>query len=425
MIVAEVNFDGLIGPTHNYAGLSLGNKASTAHAGAPSYPRQAALQGLKKMKCLMDLGLTQGVFLPPLRPVTSLLHYLGYKGNDKEILTKAALEDRPLFNTLCSASAMWAANAATVIAASDSGDGRIHFITANLSTMLHRSLEAETTCQQLNRIFSDSCYFAVHRALPYGQHFSDEGAANHMRLTPSHKESGLNIFVYGEKGSGPYPERQNRRASQAVARLSSLPFDKNYFIPQKAEAIAKGAFHNDVVAVANEYVLLAHAEAFEDQDVWLDRMAQHVEGFIPLIIDSISLEQAIKSYLFNSQIVTLPDNQMAIILPREVKADPAVWQVVETIIKGNNPISQAIVVDVHESMANGGGPACLRLRVPLSKKALAAVDQRYILNEERWGQLCCLVEEFWPERLLPDDLINPDLWKTAVKAHWALINWLG
>ncbi|TQL17547.1 succinylarginine dihydrolase [Zymomonas mobilis] len=424
MIVSEANFDGLIGPTHNYAGLSLGNVASALHAGQASYPRQAALQGLQKMKSLMDMGLTQGVFLPPLRPVTGLLHHIGYKGDDKTILTQAAKDDRQLFNNLCSASSMWAANAATVIAAPDSDDGRVHFIAANLATMLHRHLEAKTTYNQLNQIFSNSCFFAIHHPLPCGQHFSDEGAANHMRITSAHSNTGLNIFVYGEKNDV-FPARQKLRASQAVARLGEVKSDQTWFIPQNKEAIAKGAFHNDVVAVANEYVLLAHAEAFENQGEWIDRISQKIDGFIPVIIDDITLEQAVKSYLFNSQLVTLKDRTMALILPREVKNDPAVWETVNRIIGGNNPINKAVVVDVRESMSNGGGPACLRLRVPLSKSALAAVDQRYILNNERWEKLCELVENFWPEKITPDDLVAPELWKSAVRAHWALTSWLG
>lgn len=424
MIVSEVNFDGLIGPTHNYAGLSRGNVASALHAGQPSYPRQAALQGLEKMKHLMDMGLTQGVFLPPLRPVTHLLHHLGYKGDDKTILKQAAKDDRLLFNNLCSASSMWAANAATVISEFDSHDGRVHFITANLATMLHRHLEAQTTYAQLNQIFSNSCFFAMHHPLPCGQHFSDEGTANHMRITSAHGRTGINIFVYGEKNDI-YPARQKLRASQAVARLGEVKPDLAWFIPQKKEAIAKGAFHNDVVAVANEYVLLAHAEAFEDQGEWIKRIAEKIDGFIPIIIDNITLEQAVKSYLFNSQIVTLKDRTMALILPQEVKSDPAVWETVNRIISGNNPIKKAVVVDVRESMANGGGPACLRLRVPLSKAALEAVDQRFILTPKRWEKLYQLVENFWPEKITPDDLVLPELWKTAVRAHWALTSWLG
>lgn len=57
----EVNFDGLVGLTHHYAGLSFGNEASTRHQNTLSNPRLAAKQGLLKMKALADLGYKQGV----------------------------------------------------------------------------------------------------------------------------------------------------------------------------------------------------------------------------------------------------------------------------------------------------------------------------------------------------------------------------
>ena len=50
MRAREINFDGLVGPSHNYAGLSPGNLASARNAGAISYPRAAALQGIEKMR---------------------------------------------------------------------------------------------------------------------------------------------------------------------------------------------------------------------------------------------------------------------------------------------------------------------------------------------------------------------------------------
>ena len=45
MPLTEINFDGLVGPSHNYAGLSIGNLASTRNAGQLSQPRRAALEG--------------------------------------------------------------------------------------------------------------------------------------------------------------------------------------------------------------------------------------------------------------------------------------------------------------------------------------------------------------------------------------------
>ncbi|EAP0071555.1 succinylarginine dihydrolase, partial [Salmonella enterica subsp. enterica serovar Stanley] len=49
MTAHEVNFDGLVGLTHHYAGLSFGNEASTRHRFQMSNPRLAVKQGLLKM----------------------------------------------------------------------------------------------------------------------------------------------------------------------------------------------------------------------------------------------------------------------------------------------------------------------------------------------------------------------------------------
>ena len=417
MTTIEINFDGLIGPMHNYAGLSAGNIASSANAGAVSQPRAAALQGLGKMKRLMDRGLAQGFIPPPRRPALAALRALGFDGGDKAVLARAAAEDPVLFNNACSASAMWAANAATVITGADSGDGRVHLVTANLSTMLHRSFEAPDSFRMLRSIFSDERHFAVHPALPPTQHFSDEGAANHMRLTHRHGTAGLNVFVHGAARGSRFPERQARRAGEAVARLAGIG---GFHTLQSQAAIEAGAFHNDVVAVANEHVLLAHAAAFEDRDGLFAAAQAAVPGFLPVEVDSIGLEDAISSYLFNSQLVTLPEGGMALVLPGEARANPGVWKAVETILAGNNPIDEAIVVDVRESMRNGGGPACLRLRVPVSAAARGGIDPRFLLDERRWAALCELVERHWPERIDAANLADPALWEAAAAAHDAL-----
>lgn len=418
----EINFDGLIGPMHNYAGLSAGNVASARNAHGVSQPRTAALQGLAKMRRLIDRGLLQGFFPPLRRPDTGLLRSLGFAGSDHEVLAAAAREDPLLLNNVCSASAMWAANAATVIAAPDAGDGRVHLFTANLATMLHRSIEGPQTCAMLRRIFSDDRYFEVHPPLPSTQHFSDEGAANHMRLAASHGDAGTNIFIHGAARGSRFPERQAKRAGEAVARGCGVSAALHML--QSQAAIEAGAFHNDVVAVANENVLLAHAEAFEDRAALLGALEAAVPGFVAVEIDSISLDDAVTSYLFNSQLVTLPEGGMALVLPAETQANPRVKAAINAVLAANNPINEAIVVDVRESMRNGGGPACLRLRVPVNDEARAAIDQRFLLDAARCDALAELVERWWPEEIAPGDLSNPALWDAAWAAHDALESWL-
>ena len=407
----EINFDGIIGPTHNYAGLSLGNLAATASAGAASHPRAAALQGIAKMRVNVRLGLTQGILLPHPRP-------------DREWLV--ALETDPsragrLWAAAASASAMWAANAATVSPAPDTADGRCHLTVANLVTMPHRSHEWPETFRQLRLAFADPA-FAVHGPVPAP--FGDEGAANHMRLCRSHGEPGVEIFVYGEAG-GPFPARQHPEGSAAVARRHGVT---PVLVQQSPEAIAAGAFHNDVVAVANEHVLFAHEHAFADKErFYADLRARLPEvEIVEVPASAVSLADAIESYLFNAQLVTLPEGgpsaelgrAMALILPSEAKANGRVWDWLETLVAGNGPIRHLVPVDVRESMANGGGPACLRLRVVCDP---ATVDPRFLVDEAKLDRIAAVVATHWPERVGPEEHATLGDWPAAVAARRALL----
>ena len=411
MALIEINFDGIIGPSHNYAGLSLGNLASTRNAGAVSQPRGAALQGVDKMRANLALGLVQGIFLPHPRPDNAWLAELGTTIEDADPVIAA--------NAL-SASAMWAANAATVSPAPDTADGRCHLTVANLKTMPHRSHEWPATLAQLRLAFGGDA-FAVHGPIPPA--FGDEGAANHMRLAPAHGEPGVEIFVYGVSG-GAFPARQHFEASKAVARLHRLDPDRVIFAEQSEAAIAAGAFHNDVVAVANERTLFAHEQAFADKATLLSILEAKVPGFEYVEVPSaeVPLADAIKSYLFNGQLVTPPDGQPTLILPAEARETASVWSWVERHLAGNGPIRRVEVVDVRQSMANGGGPACLRLRVVADP---ATVDPRFIVDEAKLELIAEVIRRRWPEQIHRDDLQNPALITDSERARIALLDALG
>jgi succinylarginine dihydrolase len=410
MALLEINFDGIVGPSHNYAGLSHGNLAATANAGATAYPRAAALQGVEKMRHNLRLGLTQGVFLPHQRPNRDWLAALGTTVEETVDLRAAAF----------SASAMWAANAATVSPGPDTADGRCHLTVANLRTMAHRSHEWPGTLAQLQLAFADDAHFAVHEPVP--PTFGDEGAANHMRLCARHDTVGVEIFVYGVRG-GEFPARQHLEASRAIARLNRLDPARTLFVQQSEEAIAAGAFHNDVVAVANEHVLFAHEQAFADKDAFyadLKRLLPETE-IVEVPASIVSLSDAIKSYLFNAQLVTQPEGGMALILPGEAKDTPAVWSWLQAMVAGNGPIRRLCVVDVRQSMANGGGPACLRLRVVADP---ATVDPRFLVDEAQLDRISALIEAWWPEAIAPADLADPALWGKVAAARSALLSTL-
>jgi len=425
MSAIEINFDGLIGPSHNYAGLSLGNVASASNAGAVSRPREAALQGLGKMRRLMDLGLVQGFLPPQRRPHWPVLQRLGFRGSAAEVCAAAWRADPGLLARAMSASAMWTANAATVSPAADSGDGRCHLTVANLASMAHRSIEAEDTHRVLARVFADPRHFAVHAPVPSS--YGDEGAANHMRMARQHGAPGIELFVYGEARPGGFPARQDRRASEAVARLHGLDPARTCFIAQSRAAIDAGAFHNDVVAVANEGVLLVHEQAFEDQPGVLAEILRKLPEavIVEVPVAEVSLADAIGSYLFNSQIVTLPSGEMALVVPAETQDCAPVKAWLDRFIGGNGPVGRLEVMNVRESMRNGGGPACLRLRVVTDEAGRAAIDPAFLLDAPRWEQLHRLVEAHWPEAIDPAELGQADVWQAWGAAYDALDAWIG
>jgi succinylarginine dihydrolase len=411
-MLTEINFDVIVWPSHNYAGLSFGNVASMGHAGQVSEPRAAALQGVDKMRANLALGLAQGILLPHQRPHRSWLARLGSTIEQAEPALAA---------NAMSASAMWAANAATVSPAPDTADGKCHLTPANLRTMPHRSIEWRATLGQLMVAFRDEAHFQVHGPVPHV--FGDEGAANHMRLTASHGEPGVEVFVYGVSG-GAFPARQQVEASKAVARLHQLNRERTILVQQSEEAIAAGAFHNDVVAVANERVLFAHEMAFADKQPLIDACAAKVPGFeyVEVAATDVPLEDAIKSYLFNAQLVTLPSGEMTLIVPTEARETASVWSWIERHLAGNGPIRRVEVVDVRQSMANGGGPACLRLRVVADP---ATVDPRFLVDEAKLDRIADVVRGTWPEQVGHDELQKPALIAEIERARAALFQELG
>ena len=406
-MIREINFDGLIGPSHNYAGLSPGNLAATTNAGKIAAPRRAALEGIAKMRANLALGLTQGILLPLARPDHAWLGSLA---------TRYAEATDHLQAQALSASAMWAANAATVSPAPDTADGRCHLTVANLVTMPHRSHEWPGTLAQLRLAFADPS-FAVHAPVP--PPFGDEGAANHMRLCAAHDRPGVEVFVYGVSG-GPFPARQHREASLAVARRHRLDAGYALFVEQSEAAIAAGAFHNDVVAVANERVLFAHEQAFADKEAfYADLRARLPEvEIVEVPAARVSLADAVASYLFNAQLVTLADGTMALILPEEARENPAVWSWLREMVAGNGPIRRLEMVDVRQSMANGGGPACLRLRVVADP---AAIDPRFLVDAARLDLIAGVVERHWPEEIDPAAIADPALIGAIERAREALL----
>jgi succinylarginine dihydrolase len=418
----EVNFDGLVGPTHNYGGLSYGNVASQSNSHQPANPREAALQGLAKMKALMDMGFTQGVLAPQERPAVAALRQLGFAGTDAQVIEQAARQAMPLLVASCSASSMWVANAATVSPSADTADGRVHFTAANLNCKFHRSIEHPTTSRVLNAMFADAAHFAHHAALPPVAQFGDEGAANHTRFCRDYGGPGVEFFVFGRSAFDTryptpqkFPARQTLEASMAVARLHGLNEQGVVFAQQNPAVIDQGVFHNDVIAVGNGEVLFHHQDAFLDTERVLTELRNKLDAvgatFQPICVPraQVSVDDAVRSYLFNSQLLSRADGSMLLAVPQECQENDRVWHYLQALIASGGPVNEVKVFDLKQSMQNGGGPACLRLRVALNETELAAVNPGVILTPRLYDSLTGWVERHYRDRMSENDLADPQL----------------
>jgi succinylarginine dihydrolase len=418
----EFNFDGLVGPSHNYAGLSFGNVASFSNVRSSSNPRQAALQGLAKMRDLAARGFAQALLPPQARPNFRMLRRLGFSGTDADVLAQAWREAPVILACAYSASPMWTANAATVSPSADTADGRVHFTAANLNNKLHRADEHVQSTRTLRALFADSDRFVVHEPLPSTPAFGDEGAANHTRFASAHGAAGVEFFVYGKVEFDPsapspkkYPARQTLEASQAIARLHGLDAARTVFASQNPDVIDQGVFHNDVIAVGNGNVLFYHEQAFANEAATLDALRRALANvgadLAPVRVDTgvVPVADAVASYLFNSQLLSKPDGRMALVVPHECRENAAVARYLDSLVASGGAIDELVEFDLRQSMRNGGGPACLRLRVSLTDDEAAAMHQGVIMTEALYSTLVPWVERHYRDQLAPQDLADPQL----------------
>jgi len=321
---------------------------------------------------------------------------------------------------------MWAANVATVIPSSDSVDGRCHVVVANLVATPHRALEGAARVAMLRQLFRDPARVVVHDPLPPNPVLSDEGAANHCRLGASPADRGWHLFVYGRAPDTPqrdlpraFPARQTSEASMAVARLGQLHLDRGVFVRQHPRAIDAGAFHNDVVMVGDGARLLLHEYCLVEQA----RVVRTLQQEFPALRVSevaqrdLSLRRAVTSYLFNSQL--LRTSQGYVLLAPVQSSSGAAARVIQRWLE-EGVLAQVLFQELDQSMAGGGGPACLRLRLPLTHDELATLAPGVRLDAARLQRLEAWVDQYYRETLTSADLADPALLRETQEALDAL-----
>lgn len=407
----EWQFDGLVGPTHNYAGLAMGNVASASNAGAVSNPKEAALQGLAKMRFVRNLGVPQAFFPPHYRPLISELKRVGFTGTTQAILDAAYHEAPALLATVFSSSFMWTANAATISPSSDTQDGKIHITPANMASHYHRAIEAPFTHCMLSKIFHNANYFSVHKPLFRHIEWGDEGAANHMVSCSNHGSSGMHYFVYGESHQSAvkpckFPARQQRIACEAIARNHRLSNESILYLQQSPAAIDLGVFHHDVIGMNTTRVMIVHEEALttEDQEQ-LRALVGATNGMVyrEVTSEELTVVDAVRTYLFNSQLLDVGQGRFVLIAPTETREHPQASALVQKLI-AEGVIGEVHYLSLRESMRNGGGPACLRLRVVMTEEEAAAIHPGVIFTPAREAALVAWVERHYRDRLTLHDL---------------------
>ncbi|QDT03357.1 N-succinylarginine dihydrolase [Rubripirellula lacrimiformis] len=438
MSLVEVQIDRLVGPTHHFGGLGVGNLASKSHSGQVSNPAAAAIQGLEKMKLVASLGVPQWVLPPQQRPDWTLLRSLGFAGSDRDVLRDARDRSPELLSAASSSSAMWTANAATVTVGNDGDRWGTDVSIANLSSSLHRCIEWQQTEADLRAILPSSV--RVHSPLMGGAAMRDEGAANHMRLGHVDAPEFVDVFVYGDQDPLPqnFMPRQTLASFQAIDRRHQWDRPQRsaghaVFLKQHPRAIDAGAFHNDVVAISHHDLMIHHQFAFADNDAameLLDRRCVEVTGRpvvrVQVADDQLTMDEAIATYLFNSQVVSVgaDDAPPVMICPVQVDRSAAARGLVDRW-QSEGLISRVQFVDLGQSMAGGGGPACLRLRVPMQPEDVDAMSPASRWTPELHDRLCQIIHDGYPKAVSWDELASIDFVNAAKRVRDQVAESLG
>jgi len=107
---------------------------------------------------------------------------------------------------------------------------------------------------------------------------------------------------------------------------------------------------------------------------------------------------------------------MVVVAPLDAREDPQAHAFLERLAGVGGPVRAVHYIDVRQSMRNGGGPACLRLRVPLCDDEERALGARVLLDDALDEALTAWVDRHYRDRLAPHDLADPALAREGMTA---------
>ena len=96
--------------------------------------------------------------------------------------------------------------------------------------------------------------------------------------------------------------------------------------------------------------------------------------------------QQLDTYLFNSQLVEYKDGHM-LIAPIRCRRNALVRKYLQSITGKHKLIKKVRYVNLEQSLWNGGGPACLRLRVTMTESEFSALHPGIIFTDKLHLQL--------------------------------------
>ena len=372
-MLKQVFIDTIPGPTNHFGGHAVGNIASMNSKNNILNPQKAALEWLEKVKKVAMIGGNQFVLPPQRRPLT----------HKKKTLTQSDI----------SSSFIWMANAGLFIPRIDTQLENNQFIPANMKQSEHRNIEHPFHQYWLKKILKYSkCNF--HKILD----INDEGSANSIRLWHKKNQCGVNIFVYG-KPNARYPIRQSKSSCEKIINITK---PRHYILlEQTKEAIDAGVFHNDVIAFGFKNTIICHEKAFSNQKQELKKLKKIFTNSLnaPLNIveianNSLSLNAAVKTYLFNSQVIEI-NNKFELICPIEVKENPNSYKITEKWVT-NGLFNKVHFVNIKSSLKNGGGPACLRLCLYLNDNEVKKIPTKFKLDKTKYKKISKIILEHYP-----------------------------